>query len=162
MDVAYRRLLGSMVGPPRGTMAWNYPHLEWPCSGLHLADWIQIMVGNLPATPLEFGTVFRNTTWASMDQESFIVLASTGGAQTHWPPKILLGYFDYKFLPLEEFTFMGDRCNWCCIVPCKPAWIFGVLQALMYIGKTFTISSVPETGCAMGHTGLTLTLTFFI
>ena len=32
----------------------------------------------------------------------------------------------------------------------------------MYIGKSFTISSVPETGCAMGHTGLTLTLTFFI
>ena len=47
------------------------------------------MVGNLPATPLEFGTVFRNTTWASLDQEGFSL--ATTGAQTQWPPKILLG-----------------------------------------------------------------------
>jgi len=67
------------------------------------------MVGNLPATPLEFGTVFRNTTRASLDQEGFSL--ATTEAQTQWPRKILLGDFDYKFLPLEELTFMGDTCN---------------------------------------------------
>ena len=76
------------------------------------------MVGNLPETPLEFGTVFRNTTGASLDQEGFSL--ATTQAQTQWPPKIFLGYFDYKFLPLEEFTltlplekftFMGGLCN---------------------------------------------------
>ena len=45
------------------------------------------MVGNLLATPLEFGTVFRNTTWASLDQESFVVLASTGGHRRIGRPK---------------------------------------------------------------------------
>ena len=70
---------------------------------------IQIMVGNLPTTPLASGTVFRKTTWASWDQEGFSLAAT--GAQTQWPPKILLGYFDYKFLPLEEFTIIGDLCN---------------------------------------------------
>ena len=120
------------------TMAWNSPHLEWACSGLHLADWIEIMVGNVPETPLEFGAVFRNTTWASLDQEGFSL--ATTWAQTPWPPKIFLGYFDYKFLPLEEFTFMGGLCNWCRTLAFKPAWIFGVLQVLMYIGCSFTIS----------------------
>ena len=67
------------------------------------------MVGNLPETPLELGTVFRNTNWASLDQEGFSL--ATTGAQTQWPPKIFLGYFDYKFLPLEKFTFMGGLCN---------------------------------------------------
>ena len=43
------------------TMAWNPPHLTWACSGVHLVDWIQIIVGNLPAKSLEFGTVLRNT-----------------------------------------------------------------------------------------------------
>ena len=66
------------------------------------------MVGNLSGTP-QFGSVFRNTTWASLDQEGFSF--ATTGAQTQWPPKILLGYFDYKLLPLEEFAFMGDFCN---------------------------------------------------
>ena len=55
------------------------------------------------------GTVFRNTTWASLDQEGFNL--ATTGAQTQWPPKIFLGYFDYKLLPLEEFTLMGGLCN---------------------------------------------------
>ena len=64
---------------------------------------------------------------------------ATTGAQTQWPPKIFLGYFDYKFLPLEEFTFMGGLCNWCRTLAFKPAWIFGVLQVLMYIGSSFTI-----------------------
>ena len=45
-----------------------------------------VLVGNLLATPLEFGTVFRNTTWASLGQEGFSL--ATTGAQTHWPPKI--------------------------------------------------------------------------
>ena len=67
------------------------------------------MVGNLSATPLEFGTVFRNSTWALLDQEGCSL--ATIGAQTHWPPKILMGYFDHKWLPLEEFIFMGDLCN---------------------------------------------------
>jgi len=51
------------------------------------------MVRNFPETPLEFGTVFRNTTWASLDQEGFSL--ATTGAQTQWPPNILLGYSDY-------------------------------------------------------------------
>ena len=46
--------------------------------------------------------------WASVDQEGFSL--ATRGAQTQWPPKILLGYFDYEFLSLEEFGFMGDLC----------------------------------------------------
>ena len=32
----------------------------------------------------------------------------------------------------------------------------------MYIGSSFTIFPVPETGCPMGNTGLTLTLTFLL
>ena len=32
--------------------------------------------------------------------------------------------WDYKFLSLENFTFMGDLCNWCWILAFKPAWIF--------------------------------------
>ena len=34
---------------------------------------------------------------------------------------------------------MGDLFNWCRILAFKPAWIFGVLQTLMYIGNNFTI-----------------------
>ena len=71
---------------------------RWYCKSIFfnfdLADWIQIMVGNLPETPLEFGTIFRNTAWGSLDQERFRL--ATTGAHTQWPPKILLGYFDYK------------------------------------------------------------------
>ena len=70
------------------------------------------MVANFLTTPLEFGTALRNTTLASLaslDQEGFGL--ATTGAQTQWPPKILLGYFDYKFLPPEEFALMGDLCN---------------------------------------------------
>ena len=53
--------------------------------------------------------LFRNTTWASLDQEGSSL--ATIGAQTEWPPKIFLGYFGYKLLPLEKFTFMGGLCN---------------------------------------------------
>ena len=37
--------------------------------------------------------------------------------------------------------------------------LFGVLQALMYIGSYFNFFPVPETGCPLGHTGWTWTLT---
>ena len=67
------------------TMAWNSPHLDERVRAFTLQR-IQIMVGDLPTTPLEFGTIFCNTTWAWLDQEGF-GLASTG-AKTHWPPKI--------------------------------------------------------------------------
>ena len=93
MDVAYRRLLRSVVGPPRN-MGWTLPWHEilhtWNerlCplgptivrrtgstrldSGLHLTDRVQIMVGNLLTTLLESGTIFRNITCASLDQPPF-------------------------------------------------------------------------------------------
>ena len=115
MGVAYRRLLRSFVGPPRN-MEWA---LRWH-EILHIwnerawaftpqigsKSWSAIC---LRQTPLAFSTVFRNTAWASLDQDG-LSLATTR-AHTHWPPKILLGYFDYNFFPLDEFTFMGDRCN---------------------------------------------------
>ena len=33
---------------------------------------------------------------------------------------------------------MGGLSNWCRILAFKPAWIFGVLQVMMYIGSSFT------------------------
>ena len=114
MDVAYRRLLRSVVRPPRN-MDWALPWHEiihiWNervrafTSQTGSKSWSEMCLRR----HLEFGTVFRNTTWASLDQEGCSL--ATAGAQTHWPPKILMGYFDYKSLTLEEFIFMGDLCN---------------------------------------------------
>lgn len=63
------------------------------------------MVGHLFTTTFNCA-VFRNTTCASLDQER--IGLATGGAQTHWPPKTYLGLYDNKFVPFQEFTFMGD------------------------------------------------------
>ena len=97
MDVAYRRLLRSVVGPPRN-MDWTLPWHEilhiWNervgafTSQTASKPWSE-NVGNLFATPLESGTVFHDATWASLDQEGYGL--ATRGPQTHWPPKILLG-----------------------------------------------------------------------
>ncbi len=81
MDVAYRRFLRPVVRPPHNIkwtwmdtiriMAWKLSYLEWARSGLHRADSIQIMVGNLYATRFEFGTIFLNTTSACLDQTGY-------------------------------------------------------------------------------------------
>ena len=64
------------------TMAW-----KWACSGLHLADGIQSMVGNLFTTPIGIwhGILPRHR-WVKR-----VMAWQQQGAQTHWPLKILLG-----------------------------------------------------------------------
>ena len=83
IDVAYRRLLRSIVGPARTLPAW---------SSSHLADSIQIMIGNLFWTPLAFGTIFRDIIWASSDQNG--IGLATRKARGCWPWRGLVSQFE--------------------------------------------------------------------
>ena len=82
MDVAYRRLLRSVVGPPRN-MDWTLPWHEvlqiWN-ERVRVFTWqagsIQNMVGTLFTTPLECGTIFRNIAWALLDQKNLSLATS--------------------------------------------------------------------------------------
>ena len=96
MDVAYRRFLRSVVGPPRnmdGALPWHKIFHIWN--------------EGVRAFTSQTGSKSRSEICrASLDQEGFSL--ATTGAHTQWPPKMLLGYFDYKFVPLEQLTFIGN------------------------------------------------------
>ena len=114
MDVAYRRLLRSVVGPPRN-MDWALPWHEilhiWNervrafTSQTGSKSWSEICLRHHWNLAQYFATLPGHR-WIKR-----VFSLATTGAQTQWPPKIFLGYFDYKFLPLEKFTFMGGLCN---------------------------------------------------
>ena len=95
-DVAYRRFLRSVVEPPRnmdGALPWHKIFHIWN--------------EGVRAFTSQTGSKSRSEICrASLDQEGFSL--ATTGAHTQWPPKMLLGYFDYKFVPLEQLTFIGN------------------------------------------------------
>ena len=133
------RLLGNwnifiVSHPPHGALQHRTPnHLpQWftqygcrissicPISGGASSQiWIGHYHGMTSTTLLEFGTLFRNTTWALLDQKGLAWQPQRrrgiGRSKYSWDSMI------FNFLPLEECSFMGDRRNWCWILAFKPA-----------------------------------------
>ena len=166
MDVAYRRLLRSMVGPPRN-MYWTLPWHEI----LDICN-ERVRAFTLQAASKSWSELCLRHHWnaaqyfATLPRWIRRVLAWHPAGHKRSPPEILWGYYANNLLSVERSGFMGNGCYGSRLLEFVAARFFSIQFAQREMIATYGVritfapfAPVPETGCPMSHAGLTLTLT---